>query len=329
MVTTCRRQASTRRLLSAIAGCAALAFFGAVTGCGDRSLTTPSDAIDPVASASSRVDEWRTPEHLGNVINTRFADAHPAVSANELSLFFNAGAGRGGVGGRDLWVAGRASPHEPWANPVNLGSVVNSQGHDDNPSLSPDGRSLYFSSNRGGHGGFDIFVSHREDPDDDLGWGPPVNLGPSLNSEHDELDAIAFAGPGGEGLYIASNRSGSADLYIVHNRADGTYSAAIPVAELNSEADDLNPTMSRDGRTIYFASNRTGSLGMFDLWVSTRSSPAHAWSPPQNLGPAINGKTTNDVGPDLSANGRTLYFASTFRAGNISIMYDLWQTTQR
>lgn len=286
---------------------------------------------DAPADAHRATAEWSSPEHLGDAVNSRFADAHPTVSTDQLSLYFTGGQGLGGEGGRDLWVSRRVARSDPWGAPVNLGPVVNSGSHDDNPTLSPDGRSLYFASDRDGLGGFDLFVSHREDPDDDLGWGAPVNLGSPINSAADETDAavVAVAGPGGQALYFASSRGGTADLYAAVRGEDGAYEPAVLIPELNSEREDLNPTVSRDGRTIYFASNRLESLGMHDLWVATRQSPTHPWSTPVNLGPGVNGAKSNDVGPDLSADGRTLYFASTFREGNVSVMYDLWRTTRR
>src|SRR5262249_53486197 len=64
----------------------------------------------------------------------------------------------------------------PWGTPVTLGPAVNSPANDQPPAISPDGLSLYITSNRpGGYGSFDLWVSHRATPDDD--WGPPVNLG--------------------------------------------------------------------------------------------------------------------------------------------------------
>src|SRR5690242_18597233 len=107
------------------------------------------------------------------------------------------------------------SPPPPiWSTPINLGPVINSSANDQQPSVSPDGLSLYFTSNRaGGVGGFDMYVSHRTtifDP-----WGAPLNLGPALNTAADEGNA-AFSRDG-RVLFFQSKRlpsSGGIDLFM-------------------------------------------------------------------------------------------------------------------
>src|SRR2546427_6808779 len=75
-----------------------------------------------------------------------------------------------------------------WSTPVNLGPVINSVLRENGPAISRDGLSLYFGSFReGGFGGSDIWVSHRPSVDDS--WGPPMNLGPTINT------AVLEAGP--------------------------------------------------------------------------------------------------------------------------------------
>src|SRR5207248_2491861 len=67
-----------------------------------------------------------------------------------------------------------------WSPPVNLGPTINTSANEVNAALSPDGLSLYFTSDRpGGLGGNDIWVSHRDC--DDCLWGPPANLGAPIN----------------------------------------------------------------------------------------------------------------------------------------------------
>lgn len=305
---------------------AALAAVLALACGGDAGPT----ALRPAAGleAHHATPEWTAPEHLGDAVNSAFADAHPTVSTNQLALYFTAGQGLGGSGGRDLWVSRRTAANEPWGPPMNLGGTVNTTSHEDNPTLSRDGLRLYFSSNRPGHGGFDLWVTERDDAADDTGWAAPVNLGSIINTDADERDAgPALEGPAGPMLYFSSNRAGTADLYRAPISADGTFGTATLVTELSGPGEDDNPTIAADGRTIYFASDRDGSLGRFDLWVATRPDPAGQWSAPVNLGAPVNG-ASNDVGPDLSVDGRTLYFSSAFRAGNESLMYDLWKTAR-
>lgn len=73
-----------------------------------------------------------------------------------------------------------------FGEPTNLGSIVNSSSNDRELSISPDGLTLYFTSNRpGGYGGYDLWVTHRETLQHE--WDPPENLGPPINSQYDEV----------------------------------------------------------------------------------------------------------------------------------------------
>ena len=80
----------------------------------------------------------------------------------------------------------RAQKYSDWSAPINLGPTVNSASNDRGPAISKDGLSLYFASTRpGGFGGEDIYVSQRETRDSE--WGPPVNLGPIINTTSNEM----------------------------------------------------------------------------------------------------------------------------------------------
>ena len=88
-------------------------------------------------------------------------------------------------------------PPPIWSAPVNLGPVINSSASDQGPAISPDGLSLYVTSNRiaGSLGGFDMYVSQRASVNEP--WGSPVNLGPAVNTDSDEGNA-AFDDSGDE-----------------------------------------------------------------------------------------------------------------------------------
>jgi hypothetical protein len=96
-----------------------------------------------------------------------------------------------------------AQKYSDWSTPVNLGSVVNSASQDQQPAISKDGLSLYFTSNRpGGFGGFDMYVSQRASVDD--AWGSPVNLGSNVNTSLNEGNP-AFSRDG-HAMFFQSDR---------------------------------------------------------------------------------------------------------------------------
>jgi Tol biopolymer transport system component len=107
---------------------------------------------------STTDDPWSEPENLGPPVNSPSIEATPSISADGLLLFFQS-TRPGGYGGPvDIWVAMRPTRYANWGTPVNLGPVINTTGFDGNPSISADGSTLYFASNRpGGHGDEDLW----------------------------------------------------------------------------------------------------------------------------------------------------------------------------
>lgn len=315
------RTAPTRRLAPLAAAL--------LLACGAEPPTDADrSAVEPRFNSSAG-PEWSAPVNLGPVVNTPVRDDNPTISADGLSLYF--GSDRpGGQGSTDVWVTRRASPNSPWGPPVNLGPPVNTAFVDGAPSLSPDGHVLFIHSNRpGGAGLFDIWVTHRSGSKDEEDWETPVNLGPDVNTSDDEQGPEYVVSDGGGALYF--NRGIQAaqlsDLYRAEVRRDGsTEGPAQPVTELNAPAfNDAAPTLRADAREILFWSQRPGGLGGADIWVSTRQSANHPWSPPQNAGPPLN-TPVGDFHPELTQDARTLFFASA-RPGGVGGL-DLWMSTR-
>jgi hypothetical protein len=190
---------------------------------------------------------------------------------------------------------------------------------DIDPFITPDGRRLYFSSIRPENGAeradLDLFVMERTA----AGWGPPVRLGPEVNSAQDELYASLDAAGN---LYFASGpfgpSPGSAWNIYSAAPAGGGFAARIPLDAVNTRLPwdpaaptrdwEFNPEVSADGRMLIFASLRPGGHGFGDLYVSHRG--AGGWGAPVNLGPVVN-TGHDEFHPTLSRDGRTLYFART------------------
>ena len=92
------------------------------------------------------------------------------------------------------------------------------------------------------------------------------------------------------------------------------WSDPVPVSELNTTSLDSNPSLSNDGLTLYFNSNRTGSLGGNDIYVSHRADEEDAWGEPVNLGSIVN-TSADDQGPTISKDGLVLIFLSNRSGG--------------
>jgi len=218
--------------------------------------------------------------------------------------------------------------------PQNLGWTINTPFNEQAPLLSIDGHRLYFHSNRtgdpwGSQGGADIYVARRHDKRDDLGWEAPRNLGAPVNTDGDEVQPAIFEddASGAVTLYFSRSAAGAGgtDIHQATLQPDGTFGAVAPVAELNSDFIDRQPAIRRDGLEIFIASNRPGTYGSLDIWVSTRPGTADAWSTPENLGPVVNGPAIEARGA-LSFDGTVMYLQSDRPGGFGS--FDIYTSTR-
>lgn len=194
----------------------------------------------------------------------------------------------------------------------NLGPMVNSENLEYAPTITADGKTLYYVSNRpGGVGGHDFWVTTKGDRLDTV-FTEPYNLGAPVNTELNE--GVSSIAADGQVIYFtACNRNdglGDCDLY--EAELDGTEWVNVRnISEINSAYWDSQPSISSDGKTLYFISNRPGAMGGpddADIYYSTLQSDGR-WSEPKNLGEPINTKKREDS-PFIFPGGKVLYFAS-------------------
>jgi Tol biopolymer transport system component len=265
-----------------------------------------------VPAYSQGYAEWSTPNNIGQVVNSAWTDGCPAISRDGLSLYF-ASDRPGGYGLRDIYVSRRPSGDSAWGAPENLGPGVNGPGDDICPTPMPNGRELYFVSNgSGGCGGYDLYVVWRRDRQESGGWQDSENLGCGVNSSANEIGPSIYEdeNTGAPVLYFSSNRGGGLggmDIYASTMGEDGIFGPAQLVPELSTPQNDQQPSIRKDGLEIFFASNRPGSLGSFDIWTATRASTSELWVVPVNLGSGVN-TPASEVRPFLRWHGTELYF---------------------
>lgn len=162
-------------------------------------------------SAERVAGEWVNVKNLGPVINSSAWDSQPALSSDGRTLYF-ASDRPGGVGGSDIYVAIRTA--SGWSAPRSLGLPINSANNDMAPTIAPDGKRLFFSSQgHGGAGGFDLFVVTGGDARG-TGWSNIENLGTPINSDADEFFYVSI--PNSKNAYFSSNRSGDFDIYTAY-----------------------------------------------------------------------------------------------------------------
>jgi Tol biopolymer transport system component len=196
-------------------------------------------------------------------------------------------------------------PAGTFTSPIPL-TAVNSAGDDVSPEVTNGQLSLYFHSDRvGGYGGSDIYVSDRASQTDT--WGTPINLGNDINTAFNERAATVSSD--GLTLLFASDRDGDFDLYIsTRNSVTDAWGPASNMGDTINSADlDSGPSLTEDGLTLVFFSDRPGGSGATDIYMSTRASTADAWSSPTNLGATVNSAAPEGA-PDISCDGLRIYF---------------------
>lgn len=155
---------------------------------------------------------WTEPKlKMSKVVNTEFNETFASYDPQDIKVYYVSDGGHGGD--LDIIFSGKKDQEEKfWGKGQSAGHEVNSAFHEGSVYMAPDGQTMYFCSQ--GHssmGGYDVFVSYR----DDRGlWGKPINLGYPINSPYDELYFSIAAN--GKYAYFASNRAGGAggmDIY--------------------------------------------------------------------------------------------------------------------
>jgi len=262
-----------------------------------------------MAERVTRDDPWGMPVNLGSVVNSSSSDYYPGISPDGLSLYFYSWR-PGTLGVSDIWVTTRDSTESDWTPPRHLPAPVNSSREDRDPTVSADGLTLYFSSDRGGQ--WDIWKATRPSTDT-LAWGnaAPVDAPISTNSweRYPHLSADGLT------LCLTSDRpggQGSADLYVAHRATPED-----PWGEPENMGDMLNTpyydyahSITADGLELYLTMDGI-------TFCAKRASTSEPWGQPVAL-------SSHEVAGQFSADGLTLYFNTT-RAGGWGYS-DIWVT---
>ena len=156
---------------------------------------------------------------------------------------------------------------DPEAFPKLFRSPVISDLGDKDMKVFNDKTIIFSSKREGGFGGYDIYITYLENG----AWSTPTNLGPEINSQYDEVSP--FLSKSGKKLFFSSDKIegfGGFDIFEANYISESSsWSPADNVGTpINSPLDDINFSLSFDGMTAIFSSNRVSSLGGYDLYLA-------------------------------------------------------------
>ena len=255
---------------------------------------------------SFTVPDTIAPQLLSSRVNTLEGEEYgPTLTIDDNTLFF-VGLNRfSGNETEDIFVSYRDARTGEWGEARRVPALSNPYRNEAPTSVSGDGRTML------------LFVEGRMcySVRDARGWSDPRPLPQYLQLGNWQADAMITAD--GSALLFAANypavgdERASLNIFVSERGADGQWSQPYSIGSvINTKGMERSPFLHPDMKTLYFSSNRPGTYGDLDVWVSRRLSDTcwTCWSEPENLGPQINTRG-RDCWYKISTDGTTAYFA--------------------
>jgi hypothetical protein len=241
-------------------------------------------------------------------VNSPSIDGCASISPDGLTLAFNSFRS----GNQQIWIATRGNTSEGFGDPVLLPSPINTQAQESCPTIT-QGHRLYFTRSTGSPGTGDLLVS-KLGPN---GWSNPTNLGPAINTSGNVEEGVSFyEDDEGREVLVFSRRPNGAFVGPgghIYESVDGA-PATLVAGGPHSSGSDNRPSVTHDGKTIFWDSLRTGGS---DIWYATRSSTSEPFGQAIQLN-QVN-STLAETRPFVSRNGEMLI---------VSANSDIWLATR-
>lgn len=265
--------------------------------------------IDAEISIDAALGPWGTPTVLAVPAPTN-TDDDASLTADQLELFINSARG----GNSDVYVSVRATTQDAWPAPT-LVMDVSTNAVETTPEISYDGLTMVLASNRGGSdsGSQDLYVATR--PSRTGRWTNPARI-TELNAPSEE--SAGNMTPDGTAIVFSSTRiNGGTDLFIA-TRTSGSdpWDPPVEITAVNAIGHEGSPFLTADKLTLYFDTDRDGSL---DIYTSHRASIADPFPPPTPIAELQTPASEED--PWVSPDGHQLVFTS--NAGGV---LQLWES---
>ena len=235
----------------------------------------------------------------------------------------------------DIYISYWSDSLNGWAPAVPIPGAINTDGHDANLSISPDGRQLFTFRNQNAG---DIFVSKtrmNKNASDAIAEGSPeaarlmslnrwskaYSLGKNINSGY--FDGSASLTADGKTMFFISERpmggKGNGDIWMSMANSSNSWGKAENVSALNTEEDEKSVFVTPDGNTLFFSSKGHKNMGGYDIFKSVKQADG-SWGEPQNIGYPIN-TPADESEFTITADGKTAYYSTKSSAnGKYDIM---------
>ena len=233
-------------------------------------------------------------------INTRFNEGSASISRDGTTLYFARCDSPDGLGNCDIYIA-KMQADSTWGEIKNLGTAVNSTSWDSQPSLSHSEDTLYFASDRlGGFGLSDIYYTYKTGKDGS--WAKAVNLGPNINTRHNELSP--FLHPRFDVLYFSSNghllNFGEFDIYKSRIINDQWHEPKNIGPLVNGEGSEYYFTIDANAKDLFYAHSKGNELDNLDLFSFPLPMEAKPNSTARLSGVVVDSLTGKPVGGIVS-----------------------------
>jgi hypothetical protein len=273
-------------------------------------------AMGTAAIAMPQFEDWSAVADIESLpgsstdVNSPSIDGCASISPDGLTLAFNSFRSLN----QEIWIATRPDKSHGFGDPVMLPAPINTPAQEFCPTIAR-GHRLYFSRSNRGPGTGDLYVS-RLGP---KGWTEPEALGPAINTPDAVEESPSFyENDQGREVMVFSRRPNGAFVEPggqIYESVDGA-PATLVAGGPHSSGSDNRPSVTHDGKTIFWDSLRTGSQNA-DIWYATRSNTSEPFGTAIQLNQLNTAQ--NDTRPFISWNGQMLI---------ISAASDMWFATR-
>lgn len=237
-------------------------------------------------------------------VNLSYDEQSPVISPDGNLLVFTVTRHPQNMGGMrdpgDIWYS--IMEDSQWSAPIHGGSLINDKGYNAAAGFSNDSQELYLLSHYTGDGSVAPSQGISVSKNNGGKWTKPQNINIPYFQNKSSLQSGCISSDGKMLVYSAETYGsyGVEDLYVSLKGDDGKWSAPKNLGnKINTTFQELSPSLSADGKTLYFSTNGRKGYGSFDVYSATRLDDTWTnWTEPQNFG------------PELNSDGRDLYYRS-------------------